>query len=522
MSQRGRHAGAAAVVLGLWLSGPAGLAVADAPDDTTAPASAGSRADATRPGVERTDASPREQRAATAPRAAASGAKSTQRTRESSTLPVTLPSASRADDTAPIVLTDSTDSTDFADVTDPTPAVTIDTPDATITTTDDAVPTLFQAPTTLPIAPTASVTDTITTAVVRAVQFVDGVGNWLSGLPSPLGDFLSGALLLVRRTLLPGIPTLPVISVSDVTVTEGGYGDQERADFTITLGAAYTDTVTVRYGTVPTGAANSAVAELDYAPVSGTLVFTPGQTTAQVSVAVFHDDITDGSKTFRLEIYPGTTAGPLAGAVLAAGTATVTDDPIFTYTPSIAIPELDSLTSPLALRVDPTQEAADGIKATQGTAFTLTLPGPASGYTWLANKPALVDIASAGNQLTVTPKTPGFLGLKLSDGTAERYLGVYITHSTTGIIPDTVTDYLPLGSVTSADPSGDEFLQDFNFRTGVAPIDYLYIYDQGGPDYTDGNLRGLLTQAVRHGQIPVVVFYNIQAVLDAGGKTGIT
>ena len=512
--QRARNAVAAALVLGLWLGGPAGLAVAEAPDDASAPASTGSPADAGRPGGARTESGQREARADRAPRsAAASGALGARRTRESSSLPAALPSASASGTASPVVAAGSAG---------PAPAAA--TPKAIAAGVGAPVVPAPLAParasrSAVPAA--ASVTDTIGTAVVRAVQFIDGVGNWLSGLPAPFGDFLSGALLLVRRTLFPGIPTLPVISVGDVTVSEGGYGDPERAVFTVTLGAAYTDTVSVRYWTPATGSTDSAVPGLDYAPVSGTLVFAPGETSAQVSVAVFHDDIADGSRTFRLEIYPDTSTGLVAGKVLTSATATITDDPIFTYTPTIAITEIDSLTSPLALRVDPTQQAADGIKATAGTAFTLTLPGPASDYSVLANKPAQVDIAATGNTLTVTPKTPGFLGLSISDGTAKRYLGLYIADSN-GVIPDTVTGYLPLGSVTVPDDSGDKFIQDFNFRQDVAPIDYLYIYDQGGPDYTDGNMRGLLTQAVRHGQIPVVVFYNIQAVLDAAGSTGIT
>ena len=73
--------------------------------------------------------------------------------------------------------------------------------------------------------------------------------------------------------------------------------------------------------------------------------------------------------------------------------------------------------------------------------------------------------------------------------------------------------------MTVPDDTGDTFLESFNYRPGVAPIDYLYIYDQGGADYTDGNLTGLLTQALRHGMVPVVVFYNIQNVLNAAGQS---
>lgn len=195
----------------------------------------------------------------------------------------------------------------------------------------------------------------------------------------------------------------------------------------------------------------------------------------------------------------------------------------------IVIPELDSLTSQWAIRVDKDQASADAITASASTKpFTLTLPGPASSYTVLANKPALVDVVASGNRLLITPKTPGFLGLsiKSNDGTAARYLGLYIKDAA-GIVPDitTVNGKPPVGTIALTNGTGDKFLEDFNFRSGVAPIDYLYIYDQGGADYTDGNLTGLLTQAVRHGMVPVVVYYNIQAV-DKGtsgssAKTGI-
>lgn len=187
---------------------------------------------------------------------------------------------------------------------------------------------------------------------------------------------------------------------------------------------------------------------------------------------------------------------------------------------TITFTELDSLTSPLAVRVDKTQQIADAIKVDAGTTFTLTLPGAASGYTVVANKPDLVHITTSGSQIEIDAQAPGFLGLAVTskDGKAARYVGLYIADPATHVVPDTVTGYVPVGSITTAGASGADFLQKFNYRAGVAPIDYLYIYDQGGADYTDGNLKGLLTQAAQHGEVPVVVFYNIQNVLDAAGK----
>ncbi len=353
---------------------------------------------------------------------------------------------------------------------------------------------------------------------VRLAQFLDTLNARLSSLPAnPVSEFIAGALLLTRRVLLPGIPTIPVLTVGNSLVPEGSAGDPQTAVFDVSLRYAYDDTVTVQYSTEDGTATGGA----DYTPVSGVLVFAPGQTTQQVSVSILPDGIDEPDEAFGLKVVSQPAGGRQRSAPLGAGSGVIGTLP--TAAPAITIPELDSPASTLAVRVDPTQQFADAIKVDANTTFTLTLPGPVSSYTVMANKPALVDITGAGNQLTLKSLTPGFLGLSLKSGDGtSRYLGMYIADQTTHLIPDTVTGYLPVGSITSPGTAGDAFLQDFNFREGVAPIDYLYIYDQGGADSTDGNLRGLLTQSVRHGLIPVVVFYNIQAVNNASGSTKIT
>src|SRR5262249_10473871 len=69
------------------------------------------------------------------------------------------------------------------------------------------------------------------------------------------------------------------ISVADLTVTEGDSGSSS-ATFTVTLSAASGWTVTVNYAT----ANGSALAGSDYTATSGTLTFSPGQTSKTVSV----------------------------------------------------------------------------------------------------------------------------------------------------------------------------------------------------------------------------------------------
>lgn len=185
------------------------------------------------------------------------------------------------------------------------------------------------------------------TAIVRAARFIDGVASWLSGLPaSPFNEFLSGALMLVRRTLFPMVPTIPAVSVGDVLVDETG----TRAVFTVTLQKAYQSTVTVGYTTTSVltdpGAelgdiAARATVGVDYQAASGVLTFAPGQTSQQVSVSLLDDAAAEVTETFGLQIVatwlpgaaPAATDGAAATApnqltsvVLASGTATIVDD----------------------------------------------------------------------------------------------------------------------------------------------------------------------------------------------------
>lgn len=496
--------GAAACVLGLTLASPQGIAAADSSDGAD-PASG--------PGRSERASAARDQ----SPSAAVRG-RAAAPTRKNTAPPQTAavrknPSASGLSPVA--VRRSPTIGIDESAETAVTPVLSA--PQTIPAAAASATPPAARARTPRPET-AAPATHAVAGLAVRLAQFLDAVTTMLPGTPAnPVGEFLAGALLLVRRTLLPGIPTIPVVSVGNTAVAEGTAGDPQTAVFTVTLGHAYADRVQLDYAT----ADGTATAGADYAPVSGVLVFDPGQTSATVSVPVIAEALFEPDETFTLTVSPGAAPGWLGGVVLAAARATVTEAPGSAM--PITFPELDNAASALAVRVDRSQANADGIKVDAGTTFTLTLPGPVASYTVLANKPALVDIAGAGNQLTVNAKTPGFLGLSVTsqDGTAARYVGLYIADPVTHLVPDTVTGYLPVGTVTSPDAKGDAFLQDFNFRQGVAPIDYLYIYDQGGADYTDGNLRGLLTQAVRHGLVPVVVFYNIQAVDNATGKTNI-
>lgn len=87
----------------------------------------------------------------------------------------------------------------------------------------------------------------------------------------------------------------PLISISDTTVTEGNSGVKNTV-FEVTLTRPSSLPVTVNYGTVD----GSALAGSDYNANSGTLTFSPGQTSKTLSVGVIGDTVRELNETFRL------------------------------------------------------------------------------------------------------------------------------------------------------------------------------------------------------------------------------
>lgn len=76
----------------------------------------------------------------------------------------------------------------------------------------------------------------------------------------------------------------PRIDVGDTSLTEGNSGTK-YATFTVTLSAAYDQSVTAYFATQN----GSATAGIDYQAASGTLTFAPGQTSRSVAVTVYGD-----------------------------------------------------------------------------------------------------------------------------------------------------------------------------------------------------------------------------------------
>ena len=99
---------------------------------------------------------------------------------------------------------------------------------------------------------------------------------------------------------------LPELSVADADEEEG-----ETITFNVTLDAASSQPVTVRYRTIerPSAKDDAALSDGDYLSVSGTLTFTPGVTLQSVTVDTVEDELDEGDETFLLELLEGTVEG---------------------------------------------------------------------------------------------------------------------------------------------------------------------------------------------------------------------
>jgi protocatechuate 3,4-dioxygenase beta subunit len=108
-------------------------------------------------------------------------------------------------------------------------------------------------------------------------------------------------------------PTTPALIVTGFSATEGNSGTT-TANFTVTLSAASTSTVTVAYATVD----GSATAGSDYQAASGTLTFAPGETSKTVPITIIGDTTVEANETLTLNLSNPT--GATLSAAAAVGT----------------------------------------------------------------------------------------------------------------------------------------------------------------------------------------------------------
>jgi probable HAF family extracellular repeat protein len=149
-----------------------------------------------------------------------------------------------------------------------------------------------------------------------------GLTIWSANAINEAGQIVGYALDaqgVTRAVLLTPMPEdTPLISIGDVTVTEGHTGTRTAA-FTVTLSTASSQPVTVTFTT----ANGTATAGSDYQAASDTLTFAPGETSKTVTVLVNGDRAGEPNETFVVNLSGATNAVVLGAG---QGVGTILDD----------------------------------------------------------------------------------------------------------------------------------------------------------------------------------------------------
>jgi large repetitive protein len=239
---------------------------------------------------------------------------------------------------------------------------------------------------------------------------------------------------------------LPALSVNDVTVTEGNSGTV-AATFTVTLTPLSGRSVTVDYAT----ANGTAQAPGDYQAATGTLTFTAGQTTKQVTVLVNGDTLDENNETFFLNLSNPGNATITDGSGL--GTITDDDDP----QPALSVNDV-TLT--------------EGQSGTTNAVYTVTL-SPATGNVVTVDFATTDGTATAPADYTATSGT-----LTFPSGVTTRTISVPVVGDLLDELNETYTvnlsnptnatigDGTGLGTITDDDPAASLSINDVTVTEG--------------------------------------------------------
>jgi hypothetical protein len=202
---------------------------------------------------------------------------------------------------------------------------------------------------------------------VKADTSIEGDEAFFVDLENPVNATIAAARRQGRATIIDN-GALPALSIDDVSVSEGDSGTR-NAVFTVTLSPSSQQTVTVAFATAD---GSATVASGDYQSASGTLTFSPGQTTKTITVVVGSDTLNEGYDTFVVNL----SAPVNATLVRDQGVGAIMNDDAM---PTLSIGDVS---------------LAEGDGGVQSAVFTVTL-SPASG------RPVKVDYATADGTATV-------------------------------------------------------------------------------------------------------------------------
>ena len=265
----------------------------------------------------------------------------------------------------------------------------------------------------------------------------------------------------------------PGLSVSDATTRAGA-----TAIFTVTLDAASTSTVTVDYATSD----GTAAAGSDYTAASGTLTFSPGDTTARVGVLTTRDSDT-GDETFQMRLSGATgadldddtgvgTIQPVVGSALSIADASGPENAVMKFDVTLSPAAAQTVTVDYATRQRSVPGAATEGSDYQSKSGTLTF---AAGDTAKTVDVAIEDDNVNEHDETFLVELSNPSGAAVVDGTA---VGTIDGNLACADRRSSSTDKLPTASVTGARADEDDGKMDMTVTvTGAMCQDYTFQFE---------------------------------------------
>lgn len=242
-----------------------------------------------------------------------------------------------------------------------------------------------------------------------------------------------------QATIIDNDPT-PSLSINDLASIPEGDSGTGMADFAVTLSGASGQTVTVNYATAD-GTAN---AGSDYVASNGTVTFSPGEITKQVSIIINGDQTFEPNETFFVNL-----SGPVNATISdSQGQGTITSDDAAPPTPNITID-------------DPS--VAEGDTGTKTLDFTVSLSIPSSSivtvdYATLSGAPAKgvatagVDYVAASGTITFDPgQTTKSISITINGDKLVEPNETFFVKLTNASPGSTITDSEGTGTVTNDD-----------------------------------------------------------------------